>query len=139
MLGVSSRPIIKRLALNLAAQLRRLRAFPKAGVAMLLRSAAPPALSRQAIRLANHEHCKLGLATLLRLVIDIGKYLAQGSHLRTREVMSKQAQDFCIADRQTGLSGRNQDGPHLSRVRQQSRFAHRGCWLKSTGVSSKTS
>src|SRR5690349_248061 len=137
MLSVPSCPIIKRLLLNLADELCSLRAFPQAGVAMLPGASDPPTLPRQAIGLANHEHCKLRLSALVRFVVDKTQDLAQGAHFRARKVMAEEPKHFGIADRQSRLRGCDQDRPDLGRVRQQSGFAHCGCCA--TGVSSKTS
>src|SRR5690348_15358087 len=139
MLRRSSRPIIERLLLHLADQLRRLGSFPQAGVAVLLRAADPPALPRQLVRLAYHQHGELRLPALLRLVVDIGEHLAQLAHLRTREMMAEQLEDLGVADRLPGLRRGNQDRPHFRGVGKQPRLAHRGWASKSTGVSSNTS
>src|SRR5580765_2815337 len=107
---------------------------------MLLRTADPPSLPRKTVRLAHDEHGKLRLPAPFRLVIDKAQDLAQGAHLRARKMMPKQSQDLGIADRFAGASRGNENRPHLRRVgKEPGALAHRGCWLKSTGVSSNTS
>ena len=106
---------------------------------MLLRAADPPALSGQPIRLADNQDRKLGLPARRGLIVDIAEHLAQLAHLRPREMMAEETQHLGIADRLPRLRGRDQDRTDLLRIGQQSRFAHCGCCVKSTGVSSNTS
>src|SRR3954447_26491285 len=99
MLAAPSRPIFERLALEPADQLCRRRALPQAGIAMLLRAADPPALTRQAVRLPHNQHRKLGVAGLLQFVVDITEHLAQSAHLRPREIVAEQPEDLGIRNR----------------------------------------
>src|SRR2546423_698197 len=139
MLGVASRPIIERPALDLADQPGCLGPLPQPGIAMLPGATDPPALARQAVGLAPHQPRKLGLATSLCLIIDEGQHTAQRAHLWPSEVMAKQFQDFGIADRLAGLRRGYEDRTYLDGIGQQPGFTHCGCCAKSTGVSSNTS
>src|SRR5436309_3220065 len=139
MLAVPSRPKLESLALQLADQLRGLGTFPQPGVAVLLRTPDPPALPRQPVRLAHDQNCKLRLTALFGFVVDVREHLAKGPHLGPGEMVTEQLQRLGIADRGSGTRRSNQDCPHLRRIGEQPRFAHSGCLVKSTGVSSNTS
>src|SRR5207253_3844473 len=139
MLCLASCPMFEGLALDLADQLRRLWAFPQARVAVLLRAPDPPALPGEPVRLAHHEHGKLGLAAGFRLVVDEAQHLAQLAHLGPREMMAEEPENLGIADCLPRSRRRDQDRPDFLRVGEQSSFGHCGCWVKSTGVSSNTS
>src|SRR5947209_6932812 len=106
---------------------------------MLFRSADPPSLARQPVRLTHHEHSELGLAACLRLIVDEAEHFAQSAHLRAGEVMAKQFQYLGVADRLSGSRRGDEDRPHLRRIGEKPGFAHCGCWVKSTGVNSNTS
>src|SRR4051794_23130441 len=125
--------------LDLADQTRRLRALPPACVTMLLRATDPPALARQPVGLSHDEYRELGLAARFGFVVDISEHLAQGAHLGAAEMVAEQLQHFGVADRLASLGRGDHDRPDLGRIGEQSGFAHCGCWLKSTGVSSNTS
>src|SRR5437764_7805345 len=99
MLRLASRPILKRLTLDIADQLRGLGSLPQAGIAMFLRAADPPALARQPVGLADDQHGKLGLAARRRFVIDKAQDLAQLPHLGPREVMPKEPEHLGVANR----------------------------------------
>src|SRR4051794_28966363 len=139
MLGLASRPMFERLGLDLADQPRRFGPFPQAGVAMPFRAGDPPALTRQPVGLADDQHSKLRFAAGRGFVVHIAEDLAQLAHLGPREMVAEEAEHLGIAYRLPRLGGRNQDGPHLGWIRQQSSIAHCGCSVKSTGVSSNTS
>src|SRR5947209_20291483 len=113
MLGLASRPIIERLALDFADQLRRLRAVPQAGVTVFPRAADPPALPRQPVGLTNDQYRELGLSAGLRLIVDEAKDLAQRPHLGPSEMVAKQFQYLGVADRLSGSRRGDADRPHL--------------------------
>src|SRR3954464_7588486 len=139
MLAVASCPIIKCPLLDLADQLRRLRPFPLPGVTMLLRAADPPALSWQAVRLADDQHRKLRLPALLRFVVHKTEDLAQGAHLGPREIVAEQPKHFRISDRYPRLRRGDQDRAHLRRIGEQPGPIVHPCGCCATGVSSNTS
>src|SRR5579864_8073940 len=124
--------------LKLPDELHRALPFPQAGVAVLLRAADPPALPRKPVGLPDDENGKLGFALLLRLAVDMPEDRAQLAHLGPSEIVAEEPENLRIADRLPGSCRGNEDRPHFLRVGEQSRFAHSGCWVKSTGVSSNT-
>ena len=95
-----------------------------AGISVLLRAADPPALAREPVGLAHDEHGQLGLTARFRLVVHVGKDLAQRTHLGPCEVVTEQAEHFRIADGLACFGGRDKDGADFRRIGKQPGFAH---------------
>src|SRR3546814_15582638 len=73
------------LLLLFANEARRRGALPRSVIAEQQRRAAdPPALPRQTVRLAHHQHREIGLAARRAQPVDLFERLANRAHLGTR-------------------------------------------------------
>ncbi|GGI81914.1 hypothetical protein GCM10007973_17950 [Polymorphobacter multimanifer] len=73
----------------------RFRPFP---LAVPIGAAHPPALARQAITGADHQHGQFRFAGGSGARIDVIDRLAQGSHVRSAEGVAKGSQGFRIGE-----------------------------------------
>src|SRR5436190_14404215 len=88
---------------------RRVRSLPWALVAALPQVGAdPPALSRQAVALADDQHGELGLAARRRLPVDFSKHRAQSAHLRPGESVAEMLEQLAVGKRDAGPCGGDQ-------------------------------
>src|SRR4051812_3150318 len=78
----------------------RVRPLPGALIAALRQVCAdPPALSRQAVALADDENGEFGLAARRRLAVDLSEHGAQSAHLRPSESVAEMLEQLAVGKR----------------------------------------
>src|SRR3546814_3580594 len=82
-------------------------------------AADPPALPRQAIGLAHHQHREVGLAIKRAQPVDLFERLANRAHLGTGEAETEVAEQFGIADAASLTRRRDQYRADARRVAER--------------------
>lgn len=118
--------MVERNLLKTADESHRFRAEPRPCIAMLGPvQPDPPALPRQTIGFAYHQHGQFGLVVDRGGRIDRVQCCAQGAHLGPGEPMTEQLKNFRIAYRPPVARGCDQQGADMGYVGNGDGIVHR--------------